>query len=35
VLVAMAALFIGLARWMLRVIERLARVEGKLTMKGT
>ncbi len=35
VLVVMAVLFIGLARWMLRVIERLARVEGRLTMKGT
>jgi len=35
ILLIMAALFIGLARWMLRVIERLARVEGKLTMKGT
>jgi ABC-2 type transport system permease protein len=35
ILLVMAALFIGLARWMLGVIERLARVEGKLTMKGT
>jgi ABC-2 type transport system permease protein len=35
VLIGMAALFIGLARWMLRTIERLARIEGKLTMKGT
>jgi ABC-2 type transport system permease protein len=35
ILLAMAALFISLARWMLRHIERLARVEGKLTMKGT
>jgi ABC-2 type transport system permease protein len=35
ILVAMAALFIGLARWMLGVIERLARVEGRLTTRGT
>lgn len=35
VLVAMAAVFIGLARVLLSVIERRARHEGKLTMKGT
>lgn len=34
VLVGMSAVFIGLARWMLGVIERLARADGKLTMKG-
>jgi len=35
VLIAMAGLFIGLARWMLSVIERLARNEGKLITRGT
>ncbi|HUG49110.1 MAG TPA: ABC transporter permease [Candidatus Limnocylindria bacterium] len=35
ILVAMAAFFIVLARWMLGVIERLARHEGKLTTTGT
>ena len=35
VLVGMAVLFIGLARWLLSFIERLARVEGRLTVKGT
>jgi ABC-2 type transport system permease protein len=34
-LVAMAAVFIGIARLMLAFIERRARQEGKLTMKGT
>jgi ABC-2 type transport system permease protein len=34
VLVAMATLFIGLARWMLGVIERRARYEGRLTVRG-
>ncbi len=35
VLVTMATLFIGLARLLLTVIERRARQEGKLTMKGS
>jgi ABC-2 type transport system permease protein len=35
ILVGMAVLFIGLARLMLGFIERRARHEGKLTMKGT
>jgi ABC-2 type transport system permease protein len=35
VLIAMAAFFIGVARWMLRVIERRARSEGKLITRGT
>ncbi len=35
VLVGMAALFLAVARWMLKTIERLARHEGKLTMKGS
>lgn len=35
VLIGMAAFFILLARWMLGVIERLARHEGKLTTTGT
>jgi hypothetical protein len=36
VLVVMAAVFIGLARWMLRVHRASGpAVEGKLTMKGT
>jgi ABC-2 type transport system permease protein len=34
-LVAMAIVFIGLARALLHFIERRARLEGKLTMKGT
>ena len=35
VLVVMVVLFIGLARVLLRVIERRARQEGKLTTRGT
>lgn len=35
VLVAMAVFFIALARFLLGVIERLARQEGKLTMRGS
>ena len=35
VLVGMAVAFIGIARWLLSFIERLARVEGRLTVKGT
>jgi ABC-2 type transport system permease protein len=35
ILLAMAALFISLARWMLSVIERRARQEGKLITRGT
>jgi ABC-2 type transport system permease protein len=35
VLIGMAAVFIGLARWMLRVIERKGRDEGRLITKGT
>jgi ABC-2 type transport system permease protein len=35
ILVAMAAFFIALARFLLGVIERMARHEGKLTMRGS
>lgn len=35
ILLVMAALFIGIARWMLILIERLARAEGRLTVRGT
>ncbi len=35
ILVGMAGFFLLLARWMLTVIERLARHEGKLTTTGT
>jgi ABC-2 type transport system permease protein len=35
VLVAMATLFISVARWMLGVIERKARNDGKLVTRGT
>jgi len=35
VLIAMATLFISLARWMLGVIERKARQEGRLVTRGT
>ncbi len=35
ILVAMAVFFIALARFLLGVIERLARQEGKLTMRGS
>ncbi len=35
ILVAMAAFFIALARLLLGIIERLARQEGKLTMRGS
>ncbi|CAN5446089.1 ABC transporter permease [soil metagenome] len=34
VLVLMTVVFIGIARWLLRVIERLARHEGRLTVRG-
>lgn len=34
ILVGMASVFLVLARWMLRIIERRARHEGRLTMKG-
>jgi ABC-2 type transport system permease protein len=34
ILVAMTVVFIGLARWMLATVERLARVEGRLTLRG-
>ncbi len=35
ILVAMAVFFIALARFLLGVIERMARQEGKLTMRGS
>ncbi len=34
ILVAMVVVFIGLARLMLRHMERLARIEGRLTLRG-
>jgi ABC-2 type transport system permease protein len=34
ILVAMVVVFIGLARWMLRRMEWLARHEGRLTLRG-
>jgi len=35
ILIAMAVFFIALARFLLGVIERMARQEGKLTMRGS
>jgi hypothetical protein len=33
ILVAMTFVFLGAARWMLRVLERMARQEGRLSVR--
>jgi ABC-2 type transport system permease protein len=34
ILLAMTVVFVGLARWMLKTVERLARAEGRLSLRG-